>query len=374
MNNTINDKTIKEIEELFVDLGFEKFRAKQVYRQIHVNRVNDFDQMTDLPLEKRQILKENFTIDKVKMLKTYESKKDSTKKYLFSLDDGNIIEAVYMNYKDRRTVCISSQVGCRMGCSFCASTKNGLVRNLTASELIEEVYELERLNTDINNIVIMGIGEPLDNYDNLKKFIEIITDEKGRNLSHRSITLSTSGLSPKIYELADSGLDVNLAVSLHYPTDEKRKKYMPIAKKYNIKGLIKATDYYLDKTKRRVSFEYVVIDGVNNTDLDIKNLTNLMKGKNIHINLIPLNPIKEFEHGKTSNKVINEFRDKLVKNGLNATIRYSMGQDIDASCGQLRNNYARWIWNLVQFQILANSGIPTKIPMAIFQKMAMTFL
>lgn len=228
-----------------------------------------------------------------------------------------------------------------MGCTFCASTKNGLVRHLSASEIIDEVYELERLNGDINNIVIMGIGEPLDNFNNITKFIEIITDQKGRNLSHRSITLSTSGLTPKIYELADTGLDVNLAVSLHYPTDEQRKEYMPVARKYNINGLLKATDYYLDKTKRRVSFEYVVIDGVNNRDIDVENLTKLMRGKNVHINLIPLNPIEEFKHGKTSKKVINDFKDKLSKNGLNATIRYSMGQDIDASCGQLRNNYAR---------------------------------
>ncbi|MFO3665089.1 23S rRNA (adenine(2503)-C(2))-methyltransferase RlmN [Anaerococcus sp. ENR0831] len=341
MKQTINDKTIKEIEDIFANLGFQKFRAKQVFRQIHVNKINDFDQMTDLPLDMREKLDQDFEIQKVKLLKTYESKIDFTKKYLFELNDGNIIEAVFMEYDDRKTICISSQVGCRMGCTFCASTKNGLVRHLSASEIIDEVYELERLNGDINNIVIMGIGEPLDNFNNITKFIEIITDEKGRNLSHRSITLSTSGLTPKIYELADTGLDVNLAVSLHYPTDEQRKEYMPVARKYNINGLLKATDYYLDKTKRRVSFEYVVIDGVNNGDVDVKNLTKLMRGKNVHINLIPLNPIEEFKHGKTSKKVINDFKDKLSKNGLNATIRYSMGQDIDASCGQLRNNYAR---------------------------------
>ena len=341
MKQTINDKTIKEIEDIFANLGFQKFRAKQVFRQIHVNKINDFDQMTDLPLDMREKLDQDFEIQKVKLLETYESKIDSTKKYLFELNDGNIIEAVFMEYDDRKTICISSQVGCRMGCTFCASTKNGLVRHLSASEIIDEVYELERLNGDINNIVIMGIGEPLDNFNNITKFIEIITDEKGRNLSHRSITLSTSGLTPKIYELADTGLDVNLAVSLHYPTDEQRKEYMPVARKYNINGLLKATDYYLDKTKRRVSFEYVVIDGVNNGDVDVKNLTKLMRGKNVHINLIPLNPIEEFKHGKTSKKVINDFKDKLSKNGLNATIRYSMGQDIDASCGQLRNNYAR---------------------------------
>lgn len=341
MKQSINDKTIKELEEIFVERGYQKFRAKQVFRQIHVNKVNDFNEMTDLSKDLREKLIDEFEIDKVTLLKKFESKIDSTIKYLFELKDGNIIEAVFMDYKDRKTICISSQVGCRMGCTFCASTKNGLERHMTASELIEEVYTLERLNGDINNIVIMGIGEPLDNYKNITKFLEIITNENGRNLSHRSITLSTSGLTPKIYELADSGLDVNLAVSLHYATDEKRKKFMPIAKKYDIKGLINATDYYLDKTKRRVSFEYVVIDGVNNLDEDIDNLKKLLKGKNIHINLIPLNPIEEFKHGKTSNKVINDFKDKLSKNGLNATIRYSMGQDIDASCGQLRNNYAR---------------------------------
>ncbi len=341
MKQSINDKTIKEIEDIFLEKGYQKFRAKQVFRQIHVNKVNDFSQMTDLSKDMRESLSNEFEIDKVSLLKTFESKIDSTKKYLFELKDGNIIEAVFMDYKDRKTICISSQVGCRMGCTFCASTKNGLERHMTASELIEEVYTLERLNGDINNIVIMGIGEPLDNYKNITKFLEIITDENGRNLSHRSITLSTSGLTPKIYDLADSGLDINLAVSLHYATDEKRKKYMPVAKKYDIKGLIKATDYYLDKTKRRVSFEYVVIDGVNNLDSDIDNLKKLLMGKNIHINLIPLNPIEEFKHGKTTNKIINDFKEKLTRNGLNATVRYSMGQDIDASCGQLRNNYAR---------------------------------
>ena len=341
MKKSINDKTIKELEDIFLEKGYQKFRAKQVFRQIHVNKVNDFSQMTDLSKDMRESLVGEFEIDKVSLLKTFESKVDSTKKYLFELKDGNIIEAVFMDYKDRKTICISSQVGCRMGCTFCASTKNGLERHMTASELIEEVYSLERLNGDINNIVIMGIGEPLDNYKNITKFLEIITDENGRNLSHRSITLSTSGLTPKIYDLADSGLDINLAVSLHYATDEKRKKYMPVAKKYDIKGLIKATDYYLDKTKRRVSFEYVVIDGVNNLDSDIDNLKKLLKGKNIHINLIPLNPIEEFKHGKTTNKIINDFKEKLTRNSLNATVRYSMGQDIDASCGQLRNNYAR---------------------------------
>lgn len=341
MIKTINDKTIEELEDIFQDLGFQKFRAKQVFRQIHVNKINDFDLMTDLSLQMRQKLKEDFKFSKVKKLKEFKSNLDSTKKYLFELEDKNIIEAVFMDYDNRNTICISSQVGCRMGCTFCASTKNGLERNLSSSELIEEVYELERLNEDINNIVIMGIGEPLDNYDNILKFLKVITNENGRNLSHRSITLSTSGLVPQIYDLADSNLDVNLAVSLHYAFDSKRKEYMPVANSYKIKQLMDATDYYLAKTKRRVSFEYVVIDGINNLDEDVRELCNLLRGKNIHINLIPLNPIEEFRYGKTRQKAIKDFKLKLEAKGLNATIRKSMGSDIDASCGQLRNNYAR---------------------------------
>lgn len=338
---SINDKTIVEIEDLFKEKSYQKFRAKQVFHNIHVNRINDFNEMTDLPLKMREELQNDFKIDKIKVFKTFESKVDSTKKYLLELADKNIVEAVFMEYKDRSTICISSQVGCRMGCSFCASTKNGLKRNMTSSELIEEVYLLERLNGPISNIVIMGIGEPLDNFSNIKKFIEIITDPKGRNISHRSITLSTSGLAPKIKKLADTGLDVNLALSLHYADDKKRAVYMPIAKRYSIKEIIDATDYYFDKTGRRVSFEYVVIDGVNNLNEDVENLHDLLFGKNVHINLIPLNPIEEFDHKKPNNKVLEDFKNKLTKRGLNATIRRSMGSDIDASCGQLRNNYVR---------------------------------
>lgn len=338
---SINDKTIVEIEELFKEKSYQKFRAKQVFHNIHVNRINDFNEMTDLPLKMREELQNDFEIDKIKVFKTFESKVDSTKKYLLELADKNIVEAVFMEYKDRSTICISSQVGCRMGCSFCASTKNGLRRNMTSSELIEEVYLLERLNGPISNIVIMGIGEPLDNFSNIKKFIEIITDPKGRNISHRSITLSTSGLAPKIKKLADTGLDVNLALSLHYADDKKRAVYMPIAKRYSIKEIIDSTDYYFDKTGRRVSFEYVVIDGVNNLNEDVENLHDFLFGKNVHINLIPLNPIEEFDHKKPNNKVLEDFKNKLTKRGLNATIRRSMGSDIDASCGQLRNNYVR---------------------------------
>lgn len=341
MRQTLNDKDLNQLEDILVQRDYKKFRAKQIYRQIHVNKINDFEQMTDLSKDMRKEFSKEFKFPKLEIKKEFKSQIDSTKKYLFELEDKNIIEAVYMEYENRKTICISSQVGCRMGCTFCASTKNGLKRNLSASELIEEVYELERENGEINNIVIMGIGEPLDNFDNIVKFIKLITDEKARNLSHRSITLSTSGLVPKIYDLADSGLDVNLAISLHYAFDDQRKKFMPIGKKYSIDQIIKASDYYLDKTGRRVSFEYVVIDGINNRKKDADQLEELFKGKNIHINLIPLNPIDEFKYGETNKKDIEAFKDKLDKRGLNATIRLSMGQDIDAACGQLRNNYAR---------------------------------
>lgn len=341
MKQIINDKTIEELEKIFLDLGFKKFRAKQVFRQIHVNKINDFSKMTDLSKDMREKLDEIFFFPKIKILKEFKSKVDKTKKYLLELDDGNIIEAVFMEYNNRNTICISSQVGCKMGCKFCASTKNGLERSLSASEIIEEIYLLERENSDISNIVVMGIGEPLDNFSNIERFIKIITDSKGRNLSHRSITVSTVGLVDKIYKLADLGYDINLAVSLHYAFDKKRINYMPSGKKYKIKEIIKACDYYLEKTKRRVSYEYVVIDGVNNLEEDVDQLVKLFKGKNIHINLIPLNPIEEFKHSKTKANIMEEFQKKLTNKGLNATSRRSMGSDIDASCGQLRNNYAR---------------------------------
>lgn len=341
MKERINDKTIEELEKIFLDLGFQKFRAKQVFRQIHVNKINDFSKMTDLSKDMREKLDQLFSFPKIKILKEFKSKVDKTKKFLLELDDGNIIEAVFMEYDNRNTICISSQVGCKMGCKFCASTKNGLERSLSASEIIEEIYLLERENSDINNIVVMGIGEPLDNFSNIERFIKIITDLKGRNLSHRSITVSTVGLVDKIYELSDLGYDINLAVSLHYAFDKKRMIYMPSAKKYKINEIVKSCDYYLEKTKRRVSYEYVVIDGVNNLEEDVDQLVKLFKGKNIHINLIPLNPIEEFKHSKTKANIMEEFQKKLTQNGLNATSRRSMGSDIDASCGQLRNNYAR---------------------------------
>lgn len=337
----INEMTTDNIKSLLLKIGEKPFRSKQIYRQIHKNKVNDFDLMTDLSKDLRSKLKDIASFPKMEYLKTYKSKIDSTEKYLFELDDDNIIEAVYMQYDNRSTVCISTQVGCKMGCKFCASTKNGFVRNLSAAEILEEVYTIERNKGDINNIVIMGIGEPLDNYDNLVKFINIITDEQGRNLSHRSITVSTVGLVDRIYDLANSNLDINLAVSLHYSNDKKREKFMPSAKRYKINDIIKATDYYLDKTKRRVSFEYVVIDNVNNTKEDVEELKKLFFGKNVHLNLIRLNPIEEFKYDKPKENTVKDFCDKLTRNGLNATIRKPMGSDIDASCGQLRNNYKR---------------------------------
>ncbi|MDD7382846.1 MAG: 23S rRNA (adenine(2503)-C(2))-methyltransferase RlmN [Peptoniphilaceae bacterium] len=336
---TINDKNLNEIEILVDKLNEKKFRAKQIYKQIHNNKINDFFEMTDIPLNLREKLSLEYCFSRVKKIHEYDSKLDGTKKYLFELNDGNVIETVFMPYKKRNTLCISTQVGCAMGCKFCASTKNGFIRNLTSSELIEQTYEIERINGDISNIVIMGIGEPFYNYDNLVKYIKIITDKNGRNLSHRSITVSTSGIVEKIYEMANENLDVNLAVSLHFSNDELRRKYMPIGKKYSIEEIVEACDYYFKNTGRRVSYEYMIISGVNDTDKDAFNLHKLFFGKNILINLITLNPIKEFKNYKSDLISTNNFANKLTKLGLNVSIRKSMGKDINASCGQLRNKY-----------------------------------
>lgn len=337
----ITGKNIEELENLCEHLDEKKFRATQIFQNIHKNKILDFSQMTNLSLDLRNKLSENYKFHLVDSRLTVESKLDSTKKYLLKMDGLDLVESVYMQYDNRKTICISSQVGCKMGCKFCASTKRGKIRDLSASEIIQQVYFLEHENGDIDNIVIMGVGEPLDNFEEIVRFIKLITHKAGRNLSHRSITLSTCGLADKIYELADTALNVNLAISLHYADDLKRKKFMPIAYKYTINEVIKACEYYFKKTKRRISYEYVVIDGVNNTEQDVENLTKLLYGKKSHINLIPLNPIEEFKYKNKNNDVLYKFKEKLVNNGLNATVRISKGLDIQASCGQLRNVYTR---------------------------------
>ncbi|MBE6015841.1 MAG: 23S rRNA (adenine(2503)-C(2))-methyltransferase RlmN [Lachnospiraceae bacterium] len=345
MNETLDMKdvrsySIENIEELMISYGEPKFRAKQLFAWLHEKRVENFSDMTNLPASLRKKLIEDCRLITLKPVKVLESAIDGTCKYLFELYDGNIIESVFMRYKHGNSVCISSQVGCRMGCKFCASTLDGCVRNLTASEMLEQIYRIEAHKGErISNVVIMGSGEPLDNFDNLIRFIDLITDEKGFNLSGRNITVSTCGIVPKMYELAEKGYPLTLAVSLHASTQEKRKALMPIANKYDIHELIKACKDYFEKTGRRMTFEYSLVEGVNDGDEDARELIALLKGLNAHINLIPVNPIKERNFTQTKKEAVLIFKDKLEKSGKNVTIRREMGRDINGACGQLRRSY-----------------------------------
>lgn len=335
-----NSLNKKELEDYFRSIGEKSYRAKQLFEHIHKLRVTSLDEVTVFSKKLRESLKAEGDLVWPEVVEIFESKLDSTRKFLLKLEDGNIIETVYMPYDDRNTICISSQVGCKMGCKFCASTKAGFVRNLSSSEIISQIYLVEKyLDTTINNIVYMGIGEPLDNYDNVVKSIRLLTDKDGKNISQRGITLSTSGLADKIRRLANEGLAINLAVSFHYPFDDERSLFMPVNKMHNIGDLISACDYYFDKTGRRVSYEYVLVDGLNDTDRHVAELCDLFKGKNIHINLIPLNEIDEFNYRSSRKDNIKSFVDKIRKKGLNATLRNKKGADIEGACGQLRVNY-----------------------------------
>ena len=268
------------------------------------------------------------------------SQVDGTRKYLFLLEDGNVIESVLMRYKHGNSVCISSQVGCRMGCRFCASTLDGLVRGLTAGEMLDQIYQIGKdIGERISNVVVMGTGEPLDNYENLLRFIELLTDENGLNISQRNLTVSTCGIVPKMKDLANKQLAITLALSLHASSQEKRLSLMPVANKYDIHEVIDACKYYFEKTGRRITFEYSLVGGVNDTDEDASELTKLIKGINCHVNLIPVNPIKERDYVQSNAKVIEAFKNKLEKNCINVTIRREMGRDIDGACGQLRKRY-----------------------------------
>ena len=268
------------------------------------------------------------------------SKIDGTRKYLFLLEDGNVIESVLMRYKHGNSVCISSQVGCRMGCRFCASTLDGLVRGLKPSEMLDQIYKIGKdIGERISNVVVMGTGEPMDNFDNLLKFIELLTDENGLNISQRNLTVSTCGIVPRMRELADRQLAITLALSLHASNQQKRLELMPVANKYDIHEVIDACRYYFEKTGRRVTFEYSLVGGVNDTDEDARELSRLIHGMNCHVNLIPVNPIKERNYVQSNAAVIAAFKNKLEKNGINVTIRREMGRDIDGACGQLRKRY-----------------------------------
>lgn len=335
----IKSMTIDELKKLMTTLGDKPFRAKQIYSWLHEHLVTSYDEMTNLSKSLREKLKE-YPVTALKMVDVQTSRIDGTQKYLFRLSDGNVIESVLMRYKHGNSVCISSQVGCRMGCRFCASTLDGLVRGLTPSEMLDQIYQIGRDTGErVSNVVVMGTGEPMDNFDNLLKFIELLTDENGLNISQRNVTVSTCGIVPRMRELADKKLQITLALSLHASTQEKRLELMPVANKYEIHEVIDACRYYFEQTGRRITFEYSLVGGVNDTDEDVRNLCRLIKGINCHVNLIPVNPIKERDYVQPDVRVTTEFKNKLEKNGINATIRREMGRDIDGACGQLRKRY-----------------------------------
>ena len=332
----IKDFNLDELQEELVSIGEKKYRAEQIFKWIYVEKVKEFDEMTNLSLELREKLKANYTMCNYQILRKQESS-DGTKKYLFDVLDSNAIETVLMQYHHGKTICVSSQIGCKMGCKFCASTGIQFVRSLTACEIVEQILAVEQdIKDKISNVVFMGIGEPFDNYDNVMKAIKIINNQKGLNIGARHISVSTSGLVPKIYDFANEDLQCTLSISLHATNDEKRSSMMPVNKKYSIEELMKACRYYIDKTNKRISFEYALAKDNNDNLDDAKELVKLLKGMLCHVNLIPINKIENGSYTKSTNENIIKFRDYLNDNGIVATIRRELGSDIDAACGQLR--------------------------------------
>lgn len=334
----ILDLTLDELKTILIDLGESSFRAKQILDWVYKG-VFDFNNMNNIPIKTRETLKNNLYIGIPKLLHQYESK-DGTKKILLQFGDGNIIESVIMKYKHGYSICVSTQVGCRMGCKFCASTLEGIVRNLTAGEILSQILVAQKLiENRISNVVLMGSGEPLDNYDHVLKFLELVNAEYGLNISHRHITLSTCGIVPKILDLANRKLQLTLAISLHAYNDEKRKAIMPVANKYSINELLEACKHYVSATGRRITFEYALVNGINDSEEDAATLSKLLKGMLCHINLIPVNEIKENDFKKSPEERISKFANIIKKSGIEVTIRREMGSDINAACGQLRRSY-----------------------------------
>lgn len=330
---------MEELKALMAALGDKPFRAKQIYSWFHEQLVTSYDEMTNIPKSLKEKLKD-YPITALEMVDVQISKIDGTRKYLFRLSDGNVIESVLMRYKHGNSVCISSQVGCRMGCRFCASTIGGLTRCLTASEMLDQIYRIQVLSGErVSNVVVMGTGEPLDNYENLLRFIHILTEEGGLHISQRNLTVSTCGLVPKMYELAKEKLQMTLALSLHAPNDEKRQELMPIARKYTMDEVLDACRNYFAETGRRITFEYSLVAGVNDSDQDARELSGKIGDINCHVNLIPVNPIKERSFQRSTRQAVENFKIKLEKCGINVTIRREMGSDIDGACGQLRKSY-----------------------------------
>lgn len=332
----IKDYNLEELKREFINIGEKSFRAEQVFKWLYEVNVTSFDEMTNLSLELREKLKKEFSICVYNILKKQESS-DGTKKYLFDVLDGNAIETVLMSYHHGYSLCVSSQIGCKMGCKFCASTGIKFIRNLTSGEIVEQILAVERdENIKISNIVFMGIGEPFDNYDNVINAIKIMNNQKGLNIGARHISVSTSGIVPRIYDYANEELQCTLSISLHAVTDEKRSAMMPINNKYNIDELMKACKYYIEKTNKRISFEYALAKDNNETIEDAKELVKLLKGMLCHVNLIPINKIENGKFTKSTNENIMKFRDYLNDKKIVATIRRELGSDIDAACGQLR--------------------------------------
>ena len=332
----IKDYNLEELKKELQSMDEKTFRAEQIFKWLYQEKVRSFDEMTNLSLDLRNKLKQNYTICNYNILKKQESK-DGTIKYLFDVLDGNAIETVLMSYHHGYSICVSSQIGCKMGCKFCASTGINFIRSLTSGEIVEQIIAVEQdQNIRISNVVFMGIGEPLDNYDNVVNAIHIINNPKGLNIGARHISVSTSGLVPKIYQLADENIQCTLSISLHAINNEKRSGMMPVNNAYPIEELIQACKDYIAKTNRRISFEYALAKDSNDNLDDAKELVKLLKGMLCHVNLIPINKIENGQYSKSTNENIMKFRDYLNDHGIVATIRRELGSDIDAACGQLR--------------------------------------
>lgn len=336
MKKNLTNMSLVELELFITNLGEQKFRAKQIYKWINAGAAT-FDEMTDLSKNLRELLEDNAVVRSLQLVKVQESEADYTKKFLFSLEDGNTIETVFMKYKHGNSICISSQVGCRMGCSFCASGMGGLQRNLAAGEMLEQVLTVSGyVKERISHIVVMGTGEPFDNYLNLAQFLELVHSPEGLNIGYRNITVSTCGVIPMISRFAIDFPQVNLAVSLHAPNNQLREKTMPVNKSYPIGDLIKACANYVEKTGRRITFEYALVKGVNDSLSHADQLSDLLRGILCHVNLIPLNEVRESGYRGTDRETAERFRSRLEKRGIPATIRRELGGDIAAACGQLR--------------------------------------
>ena len=338
----IKSLNLEELKTYVTQLGEKPFRAKQLYEWMHVHLARDYEEMTNIPGSLKEKLKESAQLTTVIPKEVQISKEDGTRKYLFELGDENFVESVLMRYQYGLSVCISSQVGCKMGCSFCASTLDGWLRNLTPSEMLDQIYAIQKdVGERVSHVVVMGTGEPLDNYENLLKFIRLLTDENGLHISQRNVTVSTCGIVPRIRDLAKEKLQITLALSLHASSQEKREKLMPVAKTYDIREVLLACEDYYKLTGRRMSYEYSLIAGENDSGEDAKKLGELLSKKSAHVNLIPVNPIKERSYRSTAKEAVLAFKNKLEKYGITVTIRRELGRDIDGACGQLRRRFEK---------------------------------